>query len=54
VASGPEGEFLFSVTHGDEVALQDTIPTLPGFAARITANGEGVLHVSAHDPETDA
>jgi len=54
VSSGPEGEFLFTVTHGEDVALHETIPTLPGFAARITSSGEGVLNVAAHDPETDA
>jgi hypothetical protein len=54
VSSGPEGEFLFSVTHGEEVALHEAIPTLPGFAARVTASGEGVLNIAAHDPETDA
>jgi hypothetical protein len=42
------------VTHGEEVALHEAIPTLPGFAARVTASGEGVLNIAAHDPETDA
>ncbi len=54
VSSGPEGEFLFTVSHGEDAALHDAIPTIPGFAARITQSGEGVLHVTARDPEADA
>jgi hypothetical protein len=54
VSSGPEGEFVFRTTHDGEVALKDVIPTLPGFGARVVAAGEGVVNVSARDPETEA
>jgi hypothetical protein len=54
VSSGPEGEFVFRTTHDSEVALKDVIPTLPGFSARVVAAGEGVVNVSARDPETEA
>lgn len=53
VASGPDGEFLFTVSHRDGVSLRDAIQSLPGFQARITTESEGVLNVSAHDPESD-
>jgi hypothetical protein len=51
VSSGPDGEFLFTVQHGAEVALRDLIPTLPGFQARVTGGGEGIVTASARDPE---
>jgi hypothetical protein len=53
VSSGPDGEFLFTVGHGEAVSLRDAVQGLPGFQARITNEGEGVLNVSAHDPESD-
>jgi hypothetical protein len=54
VSSGPDGEFLFAVSHDAAVELRDTIPTLPGFGARVTGSGEGSLQVTARDPETDS
>jgi F0F1-type ATP synthase membrane subunit b/b' len=51
VSSGPDGEFLFTVQHEAEVSLRDVIPTLPGFQARVTGGGGGVVTASAHDPE---
>jgi hypothetical protein len=51
VSSGPDGEFLFTVQHQAEVSLRDVIPALPGFGARVTGGGDGVMTVSAHDPE---
>lgn len=54
VSSGPDGEFIFKVSHEPTVVLHDLVPTLPGFAARVTGSGEGILRVSARDPETDA
>ena len=39
VSSGPDGEFVFAVTHGADVVLRDAIPTLPGFGARVTGDG---------------
>jgi hypothetical protein len=53
VASGPEGEFMFNVTHEDGVSFRDSIPTMPGFAARITNATDDVIHVVARDPETE-
>jgi hypothetical protein len=53
VSSGPDGEFVFAVTHGAEVALRDVIPSLPSFQARVTSASDGAVHVTAHDPESD-
>ena len=53
VSSGPDGEFVFKVAHGAEVVLRDAIPTLPGFEARVTGTGDGVVNVSARDPESE-
>ena len=53
VSSGPEGEFVFTVSHDPLVALRDVVPTLPGFGARITGDGDGELAVTARDPETE-
>jgi len=53
VSSGPEGEFIFAVNHDPSVAMKDVIATLPGFGARVTAEAEGELTVSARDPETE-
>src|SRR5262249_8889601 len=53
VASGPEGEFMFNVTHRADVSFKDAIPTMPGVAARVTNLGKGVGSVTARDPETE-
>ncbi len=53
VASGPDGEFVFNATHRPDVSFRDAIPTMPGFAARVTASGGGVVSVTARDPETE-
>jgi hypothetical protein len=53
VSSGPDGEFIFTVGHGDDVSLSSLVPTLPNFQARITSETDGVLNVSAHDPEAE-
>jgi hypothetical protein len=53
VSSGPDGEFLFAVTHAADLNLRDAIPGLPSFQARVTASSDGVLNVTAHDPESD-
>ena len=53
VSSGPDGEFLFAVHHGEDVVLRDLIPSLPSFQARVTGSGDGTLNVTAHDPESD-
>jgi hypothetical protein len=53
VSSGPDGEFVFAVSHGAELSLHDAIPALPGFGARVTGESDGGLSVAAHDPETE-
>jgi hypothetical protein len=53
VSSGPDGEFVFAVSHGADVSLGTTIPTLPGFNARVTAESDGELTVAASDPEAE-
>lgn len=54
VSSGPDGEFVFTVTHDADGPLQDAISGLPGFHARVTSTGEGVINVSARDPEAES
>ena len=53
VSSGPKGEFVFAITHRDDVSLSDTIPTMPGFAARVTGVDDDVINVAARDPESE-
>jgi hypothetical protein len=53
VSSGPDGEFVFAVAHGADVSLRDMIPSLPGFQARVTNSGDGVINVTARDPESE-
>ncbi|MDP9482192.1 MAG: hypothetical protein M3P84_03110 [Chloroflexota bacterium] len=53
VSSGPDGEFVFKVAHAGDVVLADAIPSLPGFEARVTGTGDGVVNVSARDPESE-
>jgi hypothetical protein len=53
VASGPDGEFVFNVTNTPNVAFRDVLPTMPGFAARVTSVGDGIVRVTARDPETE-
>jgi hypothetical protein len=53
VSSGPDGEFIFTVGHGSDTSLNQLIPTLPAFQARVVSEREGVLNVSAHDPEAE-
>jgi hypothetical protein len=53
VSSGPDGEFIFTVGHAPDTLLGNLIPTLPQFQARVVNEREGVLNVSAHDPEAE-
>jgi hypothetical protein len=53
VSSGPDGEFIFTVGHSADTSLSSLLPTLPTFQARVVSEREGVLNVSAHDPETE-
>jgi hypothetical protein len=54
VSSGPDGEFIFAVSHGTDVVLREVVPSLPTFQARVTGTADGIVHVTAHDPESDA
>jgi len=54
VSSGPDGEFVFAVTHAADANLRDSIPSLPSFQARVTSAADNAIHVTAHDPEADA
>jgi hypothetical protein len=51
VASGPDGEFVFTVTHDEKLDLADTITSLPGYDANINSQTENGLEISAHDPD---
>ena len=53
VSSGPSGEFVFNVNHGADVSFRDAIPSMPGFAARVTGTTDGVVSVAARDPEAE-
>ena len=52
VSSGPDGEFIYQVTHDPNVALRDVVSGLPGFSARITGETDDALNVTAQDPES--
>jgi hypothetical protein len=54
VSSGPDGEFVFAVSHGESVDLRDAVPSLPGFAAQVTGGSEESIEVTAKDPENEA
>ncbi len=54
VASGPDGEFVFTVSHDSGLGLADAIRGLQGFDANITAETPGGLEVAAHDPDAGA
>jgi hypothetical protein len=51
VSSGPDGEFIFAVTHLEGANLRDAIPSLPGFRARVTGGSDDTIEVSARDPD---
>ncbi len=51
VTSGPDGEFVFMVSHSPAVDLKEIIVGLPGFGARVTGESEDGFVVSARDPE---
>jgi len=52
VASGPDGEFVFTVSHDNNLNLTEAITGLPGFEAQIASDTPGNIEVSAHDPDT--
>jgi hypothetical protein len=53
VSSGPDGEFVFAVSHDAGLSLSEAIATLPGFGTRVTAESPGQLTVAARDPEAE-
>jgi hypothetical protein len=53
VSSGPDGEFIFLVTHLDDADLRSAIPDLPGFRARVTGGADDVIEVTARDPDPE-
>jgi hypothetical protein len=54
VSSGPDGEFVFAVSHGTGVDLSQALPGLPGFAAQVTSVSDDTVSVAARDPETES
>lgn len=54
VASGPDGEFLFSVTHTPDAELARAITAMPGFEARVSTQSTGTLQIVARDPDVSA
>ena len=51
VASGPDGEFVFTVSHQAGLNLAEAITGLPGFETRITAETADGLEVAARDSD---
>ncbi|MFL5643185.1 MAG: hypothetical protein ACJ771_12665 [Chloroflexota bacterium] len=51
VASGPDGEFIFTVEHAEDLRMADTVTALEGFGAQVTSESEGSVEVTAHDPD---
>jgi gas vesicle protein len=51
VASGPTGDFIFTVSHTASTDLRSAIPALDGFEAVITGDNDGVVTVTAADPD---
>ena len=49
VASGPDGEFVFIVSHDAGVQLSTAIVSMPGFESQITGESDGEIQVSAQD-----
>jgi hypothetical protein len=53
VSSSPEGEFVFDVTHQADIELAGIIPTLTEFHATVTGVADGVVSVTARDPDAE-
>jgi hypothetical protein len=49
VASGPDGEFIFTVGHDAGLALGPAILTLSGFDSKITSESDVEIQISAQD-----
>jgi hypothetical protein len=51
VTSGPDGEFIFSVTHDHRFDIAGAVTGLAGFEPRITKQTADGLEVAAQDPD---
>ena len=51
VTSGPDGEFVFNVSHAADIDLKAAIAGLPGFDAKVTGDSADGFEVAARDPE---
>jgi hypothetical protein len=51
VTSGPDGEFVFNVSHAADIDLKAAIAALPGFDAKVTSENADGFEVAARDPE---
>ena len=51
VASGPDGEFVFTVTHDNGLDLAGAITGMTGFDAKVNTKTAEGLEVTAHDPD---
>jgi hypothetical protein len=51
VTSGPDGEFVFNVSHAADIDLKAAIAALPGFDAKVTTESADGFEVAARDPE---
>lgn len=51
VASGPTGDFVFTVAHDPAADVPSIVTGLDGFGAVVTGDADGVLAVTASDPE---
>jgi hypothetical protein len=49
VASGPEGDFIFTVGHTLGAALTAAVQALPGFDIEVTAESDDAINVAAQD-----
>jgi hypothetical protein len=54
VSSGPDGEFIFTVTHDEAASLREAIPALPGFSATVTGGDDDVIEVVARDQQPES
>jgi hypothetical protein len=53
VASGPDGEFVFTVTHDADLDLAGAITAMTGFDAKVNSHTAEGLEVAAHDPDAN-
>jgi hypothetical protein len=49
VSSGPDGEFVFTVSHDGGLALAREIESMPAFESHVDGDADGEIKVSAHD-----